>query len=115
MELLTGITDGTLYRNEENGYSVISVRTKEGVVTVTGSMPSLMDGEHVELEGSWTDHPQYGRQFRMSALRIQQPQTLSAIEKYLGSGLIKGVGPSTARLIVAAFGKETLEILGSQP
>ncbi len=115
MELLTGITDGTLYRNEENGYSVISVRTKEGLVTVTGSMPSLMDGEHVELEGSWTDHPQYGRQFRMSALRIQQPQTLSAIEKYLGSGLIKGVGPSTARLIVAAFGKETLEILGSQP
>ena len=115
MELLTGITDGTLYRNEENGYSVVSVRTKEGVVTVTGSMPSLIDGEHVELEGSWTDHPQYGRQFKMSALRIKQPQTLSAIEKYLGSGLIKGVGPSTARLIVAAFGKETLEILGSQP
>jgi len=115
MEQLTGITQGTLYRNEDNGYSVISVRTGEGLVTVTGNMPQVMDGEQVDLAGEWTDHPQYGRQFRLSTLTIRQPQTLSAIEKYLGSGLIKGVGPSTARLIVAAFGKDTLEVLGSQP
>ncbi|NLM85802.1 MAG: ATP-dependent RecD-like DNA helicase [Clostridiales bacterium] len=115
MDSLTGSAEGTLFRNEENGYSVISLRTREGLITVTGTMPLLMDGETVELDGAWVDHPQYGKQFKVSQLRIHQPQTLSAIEKYLGSGLIKGVGPSTARLIVAAFGKETLEVLGTQP
>ena len=115
MDSFTGTTAGTLFRNDDNGYSVISVRTKEGLVTVTGSMPEIMDGEAVELEGTWTEHPQYGRQFKLSMLHIKAPQTLSAIEKYLGSGLIKGVGPSTARLIVSTFGKETLEVLGTQP
>ena len=105
MDSLTGTSAGTLFRNEDNGYSVISLRTGEGLVTVTGTMPALMDGELLELEGVWTEHPQYGRQFKMSLLRIQKPQTLSAIEKYLGSGLIRGVGPSTARLIVQTFGK----------
>lgn len=115
MDSFTGTTAGTLFRNDDNGYSVISVRTKEGLVTVTGSMPEIMDGEAVELEGTWTEHPQYGRQFKLSMLHIKAPQTLSAIEKYLGSGLIKGVGPSTARLIVSTFGKQTLDVLGTQP
>jgi len=115
MDSLTGTSAGTLFRNEDNGYSVISLRTGEGLVTVTGTMPALMDGELLELEGVWTEHPQYGRQFKMSSLRIQKPQTLSAIEKYLGSGLIRGVGPSTARLIVETFGKDTLEIMSTQP
>ncbi|MDI9521170.1 MAG: ATP-dependent RecD-like DNA helicase [Bacillota bacterium] len=115
MDSFVGTTEGTLFRNEENGYSVVSVRTNEGLVTVTGTMPELMDGETVEVEGDWTEHPQYGRQFKLSSLRIQKPQSLSAIEKYLGSGLIKGVGPTTARLIVSAFGKDTLEILSMNP
>jgi exodeoxyribonuclease V alpha subunit len=115
MDTFTGTAAGTLFRNDENGYSVISVRTKEGLVTVTGNMPEIMDGEAVELEGTWTEHPQYGRQFKLSMLHIKAPQTLNAIEKYLGSGLIKGVGPSTARLIVSTFGKEALEVLGTKP
>ena len=115
MDYLAGTIAGTLFRNEDNGYSVISVRANEGVITVTGNMPEIMDGEMVEMEGAYVDHPQYGRQFKLSSLRIKQPETLSAIEKYLGSGLIKGVGPSTARLIVATFGKDTLEIMGTQP
>ena len=115
MESLRGTTAGTLFRNEDNGYSVISVKTKEGQITVTGNMPEVMDGETVIMEGVYVEHPQYGRQFKLSSLRIETPKTLSAIEKYLGSGLIKGVGPSTARLIVATFGKDTLDILSTQP
>ncbi len=115
MDSFVGTTEGTLFRNEENGYSVISVRTKEGLVTVTGTMPDLMDGETIELDGTWTEHPQYGRQFKLSGLKIRKPESLSAIEKYLASGLIKGVGPTTARLIVSTFGKDTLEILSESP
>lgn len=115
MDSFSGTTEGTLFRNEENGYSVVSVRTNEGLVTMTGTMPDLMDGENIEVEGTWTEHPQYGRQFKLSSLKIKQPQTLGAIEKYLASGLIKGVGPTTARLIVSAFGKDTLEVLSETP
>lgn len=115
MDTLRGTTAGTLFRNEDNGYSVINVKTREGLITVTGNMPEVMDGETVLMEGMYVDHPQYGRQFKLTSLHIEQPQTLSAIEKYLGSGLIKGVGPSTARLIVATFGKDTLDILSTQP
>ena len=115
MEKLRGKTSGTLFRNEENGYSVISIRTADGIATVTGALPELTEGEVIEVEGSWTHHPQYGRQFRSSSIRIESPQTLSAIEIYLGSGLIKGVGPSTARLIVETFGKDTLDVLSSKP
>ena len=115
MDTLRGTTAGTMFRNEDNGYSVISVKTAEGQITVTGNMPEVMDGEAVVMEGVYVEHPQYGRQFKMSSLRIETPKTLGAIEKYLGSGLIKGVGPSTARLIVATFGKDTLEVLSTQP
>ena len=83
MDYLAGTIAGTLFRNEDNGYSVISVRANEGVITVTGNMPEIMDGEMVEMEGAYVDHPQYGRQFKLSSLRIKQPETLSAIEKYL--------------------------------
>lgn len=115
MEILQGITEGTLFRNAENGYTVISIRSNGSLVTVTGSLPELSDGEEVELEGEWTNHPQYGKQFKAAVLRIQSPRTMYAIEKYLGSGLIKGIGPSTARLIVQTFGKDTLEVLSAHP
>lgn len=115
MEELQGVTEGTLFRNADNGYSVISIRSGGSLVTVTGNLPELGEGEEIELEGEWTHHPVYGRQFKASNLRINSPRNLQAIEKYLGSGLIKGVGPSTARLIVQTFGKDTLEILSANP
>ena len=115
MEKLRGAISGTLFRNVENGYSVISISTGEGPITVIGSMPEFMDGELIEVEGTWTQHAQYGRQFKASSFNVQKPQTRSAIEKYLGSGLIKGVGLSTARLIMEVFGEDTLEILSEHP
>ncbi|HSK68313.1 MAG TPA: AAA family ATPase, partial [Candidatus Limnocylindria bacterium] len=115
METLQGTAGGTLFRNAENGYSVVSVATGEGEVTLIGTLPELAEGERIEARGDWTVHPQYGRQFRAASVVIQAPETLGAIEKYLGSGLIKGVGPSTARLIVEAFGKDTMEVLSAHP
>ncbi len=104
-----------MFRNPDNGYSVVSVVTREGEVTLTGILPELAEGEQIQAEGDWTNHPQYGRQFKAASVTIQAPETLRAIEKYLASGLIKGVGPSTARLIVEAFGKATLEVLSMNP
>ena len=115
MDEVRGTATSILFRNDENGYSVVSIRTKEGLLTVTGIMPELTEGEHIRFEGTFTQHPQYGRQFKASAFEIKAPETLSAIEKYLGSGLIKGLGPSTARLIVEAFGRDTLDILSTRP
>jgi exodeoxyribonuclease V alpha subunit len=115
LEKLRGAISGTLFRNDENGYSVISINTQEGLITVTGCLPEFMDGEMIEVEGTWTQHAQYGRQFKVASFSVQKPQTRSAIEKYLGSGLIKGVGPSTARLIVETFGGDTLEVLSEHP
>ena len=115
MEKLESIVTGTIFRNEENGYSVISVRQGRGEVTVTGIMPELTEGEQVRLTGDWQTHPQYGRQFRAETCEICLPTTLLGIERFLGSGLISGVGESMARKIVEEFGEETLEIMSEHP
>ena len=115
METLHGTVNGTLFRNEENGYSVISLRVDGDLQTAVGVLPELSDGEILHLEGEWMQHAQYGRQFKAMGFRVERPTTLDAIEHYLGSGLIRGVGPSTAKLIVEAFGQDTLEVLTAHP
>ena len=114
-EQLRGSVIATVFRNEENGWSVLEIRSKGDEVTVVGSLPEMGPGEDCLFTGSWVEHPQYGRQFRANTCQIEQPTSLTGIERYLGSGLIKGVGPSTARLIVAAFGRDTLEVLSEHP
>jgi len=103
-EELEAVVEGTLFRNHENGYSVVSVRQGRTEITVTGVMPQLSAGEQVVFSGEWMEHPQYGRQFKSSICQITEPTTLLGIERYLGSGLIDGVGPATAKLIVEHFG-----------
>ena len=115
MEQLEAVVESTIFRNRENGYSVLSVREGRSVWTVVGMLPELTSGEQVLFSGEWTEHPQYGKQFKCSACEIRRPTTLLGIERYLGSGLIRGVGPSTARNIVAHFGEETLTILSEHP
>lgn len=105
----------TIYRNAENGYSVIQCKGDKRSFTAVGALPQLSSGERVTLSGDWTEHPQYGPQFKVSAYEIHQPGTLLGIERYLGSGLIHGVGPSTARQIVQHFGMDTLEVLSEHP
>lgn len=114
-EELRGSVIGTVYRNDENGWSVLELRSQGDEVTVVGTLPEIGSGEDCVFTGQWVEHPQYGRQFRANTCQIEQPTSLLGIERYLGSGLIKGVGPSTARLIVAAFGKDTLEVLSEHP
>ena len=115
MEQFEATIQGTVFRNPENGYSVITVRSGRSEHTVIGTLPELSPGEQVIFHGDWTEHRTYGRQFHCTSCELQTPTTLLGIERYLGSGLIHGVGPSTAALIVEAFGEDTLTILSEHP
>ena len=112
---LEAVIEDTVFRNEENGYSVVEARVGRDKVTVVGTLPALAPGEQVLLSGGWVEHPQYGRQWKATACEIRKPTTLLGIERYLGSGLIHGLGPSTAKLLVQEFGKHTLDILSEHP
>ncbi|HET89155.1 MAG TPA: ATP-dependent RecD-like DNA helicase [Chloroflexi bacterium] len=114
---LQGIVERITYYNEENGYSVIrlSVAGQSDLVTVVGNLPEVNPGESLRLAGVWTAHPQYGRQFKAEQCEQILPATVEGIKKYLGSGLVKGVGPVTAARIVQRFGAETLRILDETP
>lgn len=112
---LSGIVDSIIFRNDSNGYTVFDLNCGATLETVMGSFPVLSEGEHITVEGCWQQHKNYGMQFKASAYSIDRPETLEDIEAYLSSGLIKGVGPSTARAIVDAFGEAALDILEYTP
>ncbi len=114
-EQLEAVIEETIFRNEENGYSVVQAKAGRESVTVVGTLPALAPGEQVLLSGGWTAHPQYGKQWKATACEIRKPTSLLGIERYLGSGLIRGVGPSTAKLLVQEFGKNTLDVLSEHP
>ncbi len=117
LDTLTGTIERITYHNEENGYTVARV-TPEGkdyTVTVVGTMMGVNVGETVRCTGVWTVHPQYGRQFKAERVETVYPATLAGIEKYLGSGLIKGIGPVTAKRIVRKFGLDTLQVIEETP
>ncbi len=116
-ETLRGTIERITFHNEENGYTVAQL-APEGqtyTVTVVGAMLGINIGESVELTGAWTAHPQYGRQFKADTVRTILPATIAGLEKYLGSGLIKGIGPVTARRIVRKFGLDTLQVIEETP
>lgn len=116
MAELTGVVNSIIYRNAENGWTVLELALDEGErLTVVGALPLANVGERLELTGEYASHPKYGSQFKATGYHTVAPATLSAIETYLGSGLIKGVGASTARAIVAAFGMDTLRVLDEDP
>ena len=115
MERVEASILGTIYRNEDNGYSVVTAREGRREITIVGTLPELTPGEQAAFTGEWVEHPSYGRQLKCSGCELQKPTTRLGIERYLGSGLIKGVGPSTAKMIVSYFGEETLTILSEHP
>jgi exodeoxyribonuclease V alpha subunit len=115
-ELLQGVVERLTYHSEESGYTVArfkAPRTSE-LITIVGNFASIQPGQTLHLEGDWREHPKYGPQFQVVKYHEAKPATLTGIEKYLGSGLIKGVGSATAKRIVAYFGAETLEVLEAQ-
>ena len=114
--VVKGVVERITYSNEEDGYSVVQMKVpgRRGLVTAVGSFAALTPGEVLKMEGSWDKHPRYGEQFKVERYEAEAPATLQGIEKYLGSGLIKGVGPVTAQRIVRRFGTETLDVIDSQ-
>ena len=113
---ITGTIQSIIYRNAENGWTVLELLDESGErLSAVGPLPLCAAGERVELDGSFVTHPRYGRQFKATAARTLAPATLSAIESYLGSGIVKGIGPSTARAIVAHFGMDALNVMDNEP
>lgn len=115
-EQLQGVIERLTYHSEESGYTVARLKAPRSreLVTVVGNFANIQAGQTLQMTGIWRDHPKYGPQFQVNQYRETKPATLTGIEKYLGSGLIKGVGPVTAKRIVAHFGLETLEIIEHQ-
>ena len=115
-ETLRGTICALTYRNDETGYTVAQFEPDGGeAVTVVGVMPLLAAGEAVELLGDWVDHPRYGRQLKVAQVRPAAITSLAGLERYLGSGLIAGVGPAIAGRIVAHFGPTTAHVLDHAP
>ena len=110
---LEGQVERITYTNEETGYTVARVRAQEHPepVTVVGNLIAPAPGEFMKMKGEWHNHPRFGRQFKVSSHRIVLPATVQGIQKYLGSGLVKGIGPVMASRIVKKFGEKTLEVI----
>ncbi|AVZ73136.1 ATP-dependent RecD-like DNA helicase [Streptomyces lunaelactis] len=116
--VLEGVLERITYANEENGYTVARVDTGRGggdLLTVVGSLLGAQPGESLRMEGRWASHPQYGKQFTVENYTTVLPATIQGIRRYLGSGLIKGIGPRIAERIVEHFGIDTLDIIEQQP
>ena len=112
-----GFIDRLTYHNPENGYTIarLVIEGQRERIAIVGTLASIQEGESVEVEGVWTNHPKYGKQFKVEHYKAVYPSTLEGIQKYLGSGLIKGVGPRSAKRIVDHFGAETLDIIDADP
>ena len=117
MEHLRCVVERITYQNENNGYTVLKCAVKDysDLVTVVGTMPDTHVGSVLSLEGMWKVDARYGRQFSVEKFEETLPATVYGIEKYLGSGLVKGVGPKFAKKIVETFGKETLNVIEDTP
>ncbi len=117
LQYLEGTLERLTFQNEENGYTVARLipKGKTNEVTVVGTLTGVNVGELLHLEGIWTSHPQYGRQFEVRSFSVHYPATIEGLRKYLGSGLVRGVGPVTASRIVDYFGLQILEVIESTP
>jgi exodeoxyribonuclease V alpha subunit len=110
---LEGILDRIVFFNEENGFTVarLQVANRRDLVAIVGVLSSPMPGETLRLKGEWVIDVKFGEQFRVQSCLSVLPATLTGIEKYLGSGLVKGIGPIMAKRIVARFGLDTLDVI----
>lgn len=113
-EVLEGVVEDIIFRNENNGYAVLSLAGPTEQIVV-GVMPYLSEGEYVRFYGSWTRHPDYGRQFSAEHYELRVPGNQESILQYLSSGIIKGVGEKSAKKLFREFGQETLDILRDNP
>ncbi|WP_030836797.1 SF1B family DNA helicase RecD2 [Streptomyces hygroscopicus] len=118
LAVIEGVLERITYANEENGYTVARVDTGRGsgdLLTVVGSLLGAQPGESLRMEGRWGSHPQYGKQFTVENYQTVLPATVQGIRRYLGSGLIKGIGPRIADRITEHFGIDTLDVIEQEP
>lgn len=115
MITIEGTVEEIIFSNEINGYTVCDIKCEKDKVTAVGYMPFINVGETLKLMGKWVTHPDYGEQLKVEFYEKIAPETADAIEKYLASGVIKGVGPATAAKIVQRFGNETLDVIQFRP
>lgn len=115
METISGIIKKITFRNEANAYTVAVLKTKTEEITVVGTLPFVNEGDSVDLEGDYTVHATYGEQFKVSSFTQRTPENSAAILRYLFSGAIKGVGPTTAIRLVEKFGEDTLDVIQNHP
>lgn len=108
---LSGSVEDVIYKNADNGYTVINLGCDEGLIAVVGNLGDVNEGERLSLRGGWITSPKYGRQFKAAMCERSMPETESEISAYLGSGVIKGLGQAIAKKIVKQFGTEALDII----
>ena len=114
-ERLSGMVERVVFRNTENGWTVLEVAAEDEFHTVVGILPAIEAGEYLQLTGEWGEHPRYGRQFVVQSYEHQLPNDTESVFRYLASGAIKGIGPATAASIVQKFGGDTLRIMEEEP
>ena len=115
LETVTGYVEHVVFRNEDNGYTVFNLESEDGEVTCVGSFHYITEGELLELEGEYVNHSVYGTQLKVLAHKVKEPEDLVSIERYLGSGAIKGIGASLAGRIVRRFKEDTFRIMEEEP
>lgn len=114
-ETVSGYIDHIIFRNEDNGYTVLSLVKENEEITCVGNFQYISQGEMIEASGHYVNHPTYGEQFQVEAFEIKAPEDSLAMERYLGSGAIKGIGPALAARIVRKFGNDTIRIVEEEP
>lgn len=113
MITIEGIVETIVFRNDDNGYTICKLRCDKEVVTIVGTIPFINESQEYSVQGEWTVHPKFGKQFKIESIHEIIPTTTSGIEKYLASGVIEGIGKVTAKKIVEFFGEDTIKILDS--
>ncbi|HAT4133871.1 ATP-dependent RecD-like DNA helicase [Clostridium perfringens] len=111
MEVLNGIVESIVFKSSDTGYTVIKFRENNIIHTAVGVLPHVKEGQNLKITGSWVNHSQFGKQFKVEECEEILPTSKDGIEKYLSSGIIQGIGPVTAKKIVNKFGEDTLNIL----
>ena len=115
MEEIQGYVEHIIFRNADNGYTVLNLISDEEEITCVGIFPAVSEGEILLLRGEMTEHPSYGEQFKVSSYEVKEPEDVISMERYLASGAIKGIGPTLASRIVRRFQADTFRIMEDEP
>ena len=112
---LSGVVERIVFRNEDNGWTVLELESEQELHKVVGTLPTIQAGEQLRMVGEWVEHPKFGRQFRAQSCEHSLPADSDSVFRYLASGAIKGIGPATAAALVEKFGSDVLRIMEEEP